>query len=91
MYVLYSILAMVAVLGLMPMFLYRLMVEPGFAQRLRESFGWWSDEEVAKVAGKGTDAIRHPVCPCFRLPLSQGHLNIRETWRARKTVRCRKI
>lgn len=53
MYVLYSILAMVAVLGLMPMFLYRLMVEPGFAQRLRESFGWWSDEEVAKVAGKG--------------------------------------
>lgn len=53
MYVLYSILAMLAVLGLMPMFLYRLMVEPGFGKRLRESFGYWSDKEIEKVAGKG--------------------------------------
>ena len=53
MYVLYNLLAMLAVLGMLPIFLYRMAIEPGFGRRLRESFGELAADDIKPVAGLG--------------------------------------
>ena len=52
MQLLYNLLALVLVVLAAPVFLYRLVREAGFGERLKQSFGWLPAETVAKVADK---------------------------------------
>lgn len=52
MHLLYNLLALVLVVLAAPVFLYRLIREAGFGERLKQSFGWLPPETVAKVANK---------------------------------------
>ncbi|WP_312197941.1 3-deoxy-D-manno-octulosonic acid transferase [Anaerospora hongkongensis] len=52
MHLLYNLLALVLVVLAAPVFLYRLIREAGFGERLKQSFGWLPSETVAKVANK---------------------------------------
>jgi len=52
MHLLYNLLALVLVILAAPVFLYRLIREAGFGERLKQSFGWLPAETVAKVANK---------------------------------------
>ena len=52
MHLLYYLLALVLVVLAAPVFLYRLIREAGFGERLKQSFGWLPPETVAKVANK---------------------------------------
>lgn len=52
MHLLYNLLALVLVVLAAPVFLYRLIREAGFGERLKQSFGWLPAETVAKVANK---------------------------------------
>jgi 3-deoxy-D-manno-octulosonic-acid transferase len=52
MHLLYNLLALVLVVLATPVFLYRLIREDGFGERLKQSFGWLPADTVAKVANK---------------------------------------
>ncbi|MGI6092278.1 MAG: 3-deoxy-D-manno-octulosonic acid transferase [Veillonellaceae bacterium] len=53
MHILYNILAVLLVIIAMPVFVFRLIRENGFGERLRQSFGFIPEETLARVAGKG--------------------------------------
>lgn len=55
MHVLYNILAILLVIIALPVFVFRLIRESGFGERLRQSFGFLPEETLARVSGK--DAI----------------------------------
>ena len=52
MQLLYDILAVLLIALATPVFIYRTIREKGFAERLRQSFGFLPEAELAKVAGK---------------------------------------
>lgn len=53
MHFIYNVLAIVFVIIAMPVFVFRLVREAGFGERLRQSFGFIPEEKLAKVAGRG--------------------------------------
>lgn len=53
MHILYNILAVLLVIIAMPVFVFRMIREAGFGERLRQSFGFIPEETLARVAGKG--------------------------------------
>lgn len=53
MYFIYNILAITLVILAMPVFLYRTLREPGFAERLRQSFGFLPPDILLPVARRG--------------------------------------
>jgi len=53
MYLIYNLLAIVLVIGAIPLFIYRTIRETGFSERLRQSFGILPNQELIPVAGKG--------------------------------------
>ncbi len=51
--ILYDLLTIILVIAAIPVFIFRLIREKGFGERLKQSFGFLPDEAVAPVAGTG--------------------------------------
>ena len=54
MHYIYNILTILFVIIAMPVFVFRLIREDGFGERLRQSFGFIPQEALARVAGRGS-------------------------------------
>ena len=52
MHLFYNLAAVILVLAAIPVFVFRLFREKGFAQRLKQSFGFLPEEDLLPVAGK---------------------------------------